>query len=121
MSAAVRPRSAQRGANGGSAGGYRSAAWPDHPLGRRRVDCEQAGRADGAPDKFTAAVRADPVQDVLRAVAAPGALVTADKHVRGFRAEIPFAALAIRSQLKHITSIDRQPRRGQASIPYRRP
>ena len=94
-----------------------SAAWPDNPLGRRRVDCEQASRADGAPDKFAAAVRTDPVQDVLRAVAAPGALVTADKHVRGFGAEIPVAALAIRSQLQHITSIDRQPRREQASIP----
>jgi len=31
-------------------GGCRGTAWPDYPLGRRRVDGEQAGRADGAPD-----------------------------------------------------------------------
>jgi hypothetical protein len=57
------------------------------------------------------------VQDVLRAVAAPGALVTADIHVRGCRVEIPVTAFAIRPQLQHMTSIDRQPRLEQASIP----
>jgi hypothetical protein len=99
-------------------GGCRSASWPDHSLGRWRVDCEQAGRADGAPDELAAAVRADPVQDVLRAVAAPGALVGADKHVRRCRVEVPVAAFAIRPQLQHMTSIDRQPRlEQQASVP----
>src|SRR6516165_5909304 len=65
----------------------------------RRVGCEQAGRADGAPDELAAAVRADAVQDVLRAVAAPGALVRADEHVRGCRVEVPVAAFAVRPQL----------------------
>jgi len=101
----------------GSAGGCRSASWPDNPLGRWRVDCEQVGRADGAPDELSAAVRTDAVQDVFRAVAAPGALVGADKHVRGCRAEVPAAAFAIRPQLQHVTSIDRQPRLEQASVP----
>ena len=103
---------------GGSADGCRSASWPDNSLGRWGVDFEQAGRADGAPDELAAAVRADPVQDVLRAVAAPGALVRADKHVRGCRVEVPVAAFAIRPQLQHITIIDRQPRLEQhASVP----
>jgi len=99
----------------GSAGGCRSASWPDNPLGRWRVDCEQVGRADGAPDELAAAVRTDAVQDVLRAVAAPGALVSADKHVRGCRVKVPAAAFAIRPQLQHVTSIDRQMRLEQAS------
>ena len=102
---------------GGSAGGCRSAAWSDNPLGGRRVDYEQVSRADGSPDELAATVRTDPVQDVLRAVAAPGALVTANEHVRGCRTEIPVAAFAIRPQLQHVTSIDRQPRLKQASIP----
>ena len=101
---------------GGSAAGCRSAARPDNPLGGRRVGYEQVSRADGAPDELAAAVRTDPVQDVLRAVAAPGALVRADKHVRGCRVEVPVAAFAIRPQLKHVTSIDRKLRREQSSI-----
>src|SRR5215472_17332582 len=92
----------------GSAGGCWGAPWPDNPPGRRRVDCEQVRRADGAPDELAAAVRADAVQDVLRAVAAPGALVRADEHVRGRRVEVPVAAFTIRPQLQHMTSIDRQ-------------
>jgi len=64
------------------------------------------GRADGAPDEIATAVRADAVQDVIRAVAAPGALVRADEHVRGRRVEVPVAAFAIRPQLQHMTSID---------------
>jgi hypothetical protein len=92
-------------------------AWPDYPLGRRRVDCEQAGRADGAPDQFAAAVRADAVQDVLRAVAAPGALIRADEHVRGCRVEVLVAAFAIRSQLQHMASIGRQRRLEQLPVP----
>jgi hypothetical protein len=95
---------------GGSADGCRSASWPDNSLGRWGVDFEQAGRADGAPDELAAAVRTDPVQDVLRAVVAPGALVRADKHVRRCRVQVPVAAFAIRPQLQHMTSIDRQPR-----------
>ena len=106
---------------GRSAGGCLSASWPDNPLGRWRVDCEQAGRADGPPDELASAVRTDPVQDVLRAVAAPGALVRADKHVRGCRVEVPVTAFAIRPQLQHMTSIDSQPRQEQASIPVRPP
>jgi len=106
---------------GRSAGGCRSTSWPDNPLGRWRVDCEQASRADGPPDELASAVRTDPVQDVLRAVAAPGALVRADKHVRGCRVEVPVAAFAIRPQLQHMTSIDSQPRQEQASIPVRPP
>lgn len=98
-----------------SAGRCRSASWPHNPLGRRRINGEQAGRADGAPHELTAAVRADAVQDVLRAVAAPGALVRADKHVRGCRVEVPVAAFAIRPQLQHMISIDRQLRLQQAS------
>jgi len=99
-------------------GSCRSASWPDNSLGRWGVDFEQAGRADGAPDELAAAVRTDPVQDVLRAVAAPGALVRADKHVRRCRVEVPVAAFAIRPQLQHMTSIDRQPRlEQQASVP----
>ena len=58
------------------------------------------GRADGTPDELATAVRADAVQDVLGAVAAPGAFVGADKHVRGCRVEVPVAALAIRPQLQ---------------------
>ena len=61
-----------------SPGGCGGASWPNNPLGRRRVDREQMGRADGAPDNLAAAIRAYAVQDVLRAVAAPGALVRAD-------------------------------------------
>ena len=102
---------------GGSADGCRSASWSDNPLGRRRVDCEQMGRANGAPDELAAAVRTDPVQDVLRAVAAPGALVSADKHVQGCRVEVPVTAFAIGPQFQHMTSIDRQPRLEQASVP----
>ena len=93
------------------------APWPDNPLGRRRVDGEQAGRADGASDELAAAIRTDPVQDVLRAVSAPGALVRADKHVRGCRVEVPVAAFAIRPQLQHMISIGRQPSPKQASVP----
>ena len=100
----------------GSAGGCRNASWPDNPLGRWGVDCEQVGRPDGAPDELAAAIRAHAVQHVLRAVAAPGALVRADKHVRGCRVEVPVAAFAIRPQLQHMTSIDRQPRLEQASV-----
>jgi hypothetical protein len=99
----------------GAEAGCRSASWTDSPLGRRRVDYEQAGRSDRAPDELAAAVRANAVQDVLRAVAAPGALVRADKHVRGCRVEVPVAALTIRPQLQHMTSIDRQPCREQAA------
>jgi hypothetical protein len=93
------------------------AAWPDYPLGRRRVGCEQAGRADGALDELATAIRADAVQDVLRAVAAPGALVCADEHVRGCRVEVPVAAFAIGSQLQHMTSFGRQRRLKQAFAP----
>ena len=93
------------------------APWPDNPLGRRRVDGEQAGRADGASDELAAAIRTDPVQDVLRAVSAPGALVRADKHVRGCRVEVPVAAFAIRPQLQHMSSIDMQRRLEQAPVP----
>ena len=75
------------------------------------------GRTDGTPDEFAAAVRADAVQDVLGAVAAPGAFVGADKHVRGCRVEVPVAALAIRPQLQHVTSIGRQWHIQQASVP----
>ena len=75
-----------------------------------------AGRM-GRLDELAAAVRADAVQDVLRAVAAPGALVGADKHVGGRRVEVPVAALAIRPQLQHVTSIGRQWRIQQASVP----
>jgi hypothetical protein len=60
------------------------------------------------------------VQDVLRAVAAPGALVRADEHVRGCRVQVPVAAFAIRSQFQHMTSIDRWPRLEQAGLPARR-
>ena len=100
-----------------SASGCRHAPWPDNPLGRRRVDGEQAGRADGASDELAATIRTDPVQDVLRAVPAPGALVRADKHVRGCRVEVPVAAFAIRPQLQHMSSIDRQRRLEQAPVP----
>jgi hypothetical protein len=100
-----------------SASGCPSAPWPDNPLGRRRVDGEQAGRADGASDELAAALRTDPVQDVLRAVPAPGALVCADKHVRGCRVEVPVAAFAIRPQLQHMSSIGMQRRLEQAPVP----
>ena len=66
------------------------------------------GRADGTPDELAAAVRADAVQDVLGALAAPGALVGTDKHVRGRRVQVPVTALAIRPQLQHGISIGRQ-------------
>ena len=98
----------------GSAAGCRSASRPDNPHSRRRVDHEQAGRPDRAPDELAAAVRADAVQDVLRAVAAPGALEGADKHVRGRRVEIPVTAFAVRPQLQHPTSIGRHPQLEQA-------
>ena len=75
------------------------------------------GRADGAPDELAAAVRADAVQDVLRAVAAPGAFVRADEHVGGRRVEVPVAAFAIRPQLQHVTSIGRHRRIRQTSVP----
>src|ERR1700733_9595122 len=65
-------------------------------------------RADRAPDELAAAVRADAVQDLLRAVAAPGALVGADEHVRRRRVEIPVAAFAVRPQLQHLPSIGRR-------------
>jgi len=57
------------------------------------------------------------VQDVLRAVPAPGALVRTDKHVRGCRVEVPVAAFAIRPQLQHMSSIHRQRCREQAPVP----
>ena len=66
------------------------------------------GRADRAPDELAAAVRTNAVQDVLRAVAAPGALVGTDQHVWGRWVEVPVTALAIRPQLQHATSIGRQ-------------
>ena len=72
-------------------------------------------RADGAAHQLAAAVRADAVQHVLRAVTAPGALVRADEHVRGRGVEIPVAAFAIRPQLQHLTSIGTPPRTGQAA------
>jgi hypothetical protein len=75
------------------------------------------GRADGAPDELAAAVRTDAVQDVLRAIAAPGALVSADKHVWRCRVEVPAAAFTIRPQLQHVISIDKQPILEQASVP----
>jgi hypothetical protein len=75
------------------------------------------GRTDRTPDELAAAVRTDAVLDVLRAIAAPGALVRADEHVRGRRVEVPVTALAIRPQLQHVTSIDRQRRIRQASVP----
>jgi hypothetical protein len=100
---------------GGSADSWRSASWPDNPLGRWRVDCESAGRADGTPDELAAAVRTDTVQNVLRAVAAPGALVRADKHIRGCRVQVPVAALAVGPQLQHMISISRPMRLEQAS------
>ena len=106
---------------GGSAGGCRSASWPDNPLGRWRVDCKQVDRADGTTDELAAAVRTDAIQDILRAVAAPGALVSADKHVRGCRVDVPAAAFAIRPQLQHTISIGRQPTPEQASVRYRPP
>ena len=62
------------------------------------------GRTDGAPDELAAAVRADAVQDVLGALAAPGALVRADQHVWGCRVEVPVAAFAIRPQLQHVSA-----------------
>jgi hypothetical protein len=99
----------------GSAARYRSAPWPENPLGRRRVDREQAGRPDRATDELAAAVRAYAAQDVLRAVAAPGALVGADEHVRGGRVQVPVTAFAIRPQLQHTTSIGRQPQPGNSS------
>ena len=97
------------------AGGCRGTSRPDNPCGRRRVSYEQMGRTDGTPDELAAAVRADAVQDVLGAVAAPGALVRADQHVRGRRVEVPVAAFAIRPQLQHVPSIGRQRRSWQAS------
>src|SRR5262245_40928065 len=100
-----------------SAGGCRDAAWPHDPPGRRRVDCEQAGWADGAADELAAAIRADAVQDVLCAVAAPGALVRADEHVQRCRVEVPVTAFAIRSQLQHMTSIGTQRGLEQRSDP----
>jgi hypothetical protein len=75
------------------------------------------GWTDGTPDELAAAVRADAVQDVLGAVATPGALVGADKNVRGRRVEVSVAALAIRPQLQHGTSIGRQWRIQQAPVP----
>jgi hypothetical protein len=57
------------------------------------------GRTDRTPDELAAAVRADAVQDILGAVAAPGAFVRADKHVGGCWVEVPVAAFAIRPQL----------------------
>jgi hypothetical protein len=81
------------------AGRCRGASWPDNPVGRRRVGREQMGRTDGTPDELAAAVRTDAVQDVLGAIAAPGALVCADKHVGARRVEVPVAAFAIRPQL----------------------
>jgi len=66
------------------------------------------GWTDRTPDEFAAAVRADAVQDVLGAVAAPGALVGADKHAWGRRVEVPVAALAIRPQFQHGISIGTQ-------------
>ena len=74
-------------------------------------------RADGTTDELAAAVRTDAIQDVLRAVAAPGALVSADKHVQRCRVEVPAAAFAIRPQLQHMISIGRQPSPKQASVP----
>ena len=62
---------------------------------------------DGAPHQLAAAVRASAVQHVLRAVAAPGALVGADEHVRRRRVEVAVAAFAVWSQLKHATSMPR--------------
>ena len=97
------------------AGGCRGTSRPDNPCDRRRVGYEQMGRTDGAPDELAAAVRADAVQDVLGALAAPGALVRADQHVRGRRVEVPVAAFAIRPQLQHVPSIGRQRRSWQAS------
>ena len=103
---------------GGSADECLSASWPDNSLGRwGSTSSRQAGRMGrltSSPPQFGQT----PVQDVLRAVAAPGALVRADKHVRGCRVEVPVAAFAIRPQLQHMTSIDRQPRlEQQASVP----
>jgi hypothetical protein len=85
--------------------GGRDAAGPDDPRGGRRIDLEKAGGANGAPDQLAAAVRADAVQDVLRTVAAPSALIRADEHVRRCRMDVPVAAFAVRSQLKHEPSI----------------
>jgi hypothetical protein len=81
----------------------RSTAGTDDPSGRRRVDGEQPGRADRAPDELAAAVGAGAAQDGLRAVTAP--LVGADKHVGRGRVEVPVATFAVRSQLKHEPSI----------------
>jgi hypothetical protein len=92
------------------------ASWPDYPPGRRRVDREHMRRADGAPDELAAAVRADAVQDLLCAVAAPGALVGADEHVRRRRVEIPVAAFAVRPQLQHWPSIGKRRHAEQAPI-----
>src|SRR5262245_18712958 len=95
---ATHPRVAEISA-GGTAGRRRGAAGPHYSLGRRRGDCEPAARADGPPDQFAGAVRADAVQDVLRTVAAPRALVRADEHVRGCWVEVPVTAFPIRTQL----------------------
>jgi len=87
------------------------AVGPEHAPGGRRIGCKQPGWPDRTPDELTAAVRADSAQDVLGAVAAPGALIAADERVRCGRVEVSVATFTIRPQLKHSRSIGgRSPR-----------
>jgi hypothetical protein len=72
-----------------------------HPLGGRRTPGELALRADRASDQFAAAVGAHTLQHAGRAAAAEGALERADHGLGGIRRQVPVAALAIRSKLKH--------------------
>src|SRR5262249_41359641 len=72
----------------------------EHALGRRRIFCELAGRADRARRKIAAAVRAAAAELRLHAIAAEGAFERAD-HGGGFgRQPILGPALAVRSRRK---------------------
>ena len=63
------------------------------------------------PHQIAAAVGAKPAQPSLGAVRAEGAFVGADEYVRRCRVEVPVAALAVRSQFKHVPSIAPGPAR----------
>lgn len=78
-----------------------AAAGFQHPFGGRRIPGELALRADRASDHFAAAVGAHTLEHPGSAAAAERALERADHGLCGIRRQIPVAALAIRSKLKH--------------------
>ena len=65
------------------------------------MPCKRSGRADWTAHQLTAAIGADAVQNIRRAIGAKGAFERADHRVATFRWEIAIAAFAVGAQCQH--------------------